>query len=547
MLKNKKGMTLIELLAVIAIIAILFILLIPRINSAIDKSKISGVQTDLHSYEIAMRSYFMEHRGEAKSFEGLNKYLDKSLKIEKIEEKHLAISKNNPYGEKYELFSDWETYMQINSYTNEKDPRIHGVRVYEEDSEEIESIYIGFKDKKTKSSTDTEAPIINISVNGGENVSTTLNVTDNTAVFTIGYAWSKDESFPSSGWIFTTDGTTLDTNELKKGKYYLHIKSSDLEGNTSKFTSNLFIVGDNEAPVINISKNGSGIDYKNTYTTVVTVTDNKKVENVQYIWSNTTTRITDRKNWITINSGDSLTTPVQNGSYYLHVIALDDSQNESYFVSEPFNIDFEAPKVSLSLNGNLTLAKNYSTKITATDNFALKNIKYKWMKEGGTNITSFAVVNNNTTVTTPSAQGKIYLEVVATDMAGNETTFKSNLFNVDNIAPTLTSSGFEDRNLYSSTANIVNLIFTLMVYSNTEPVENIQSVTAEVRLGSTSGIFVKTDTDENASFSGTSSISEKVKFSSYNCGSTAYLTAKITDKAGNVGTLTKTAKITCSP
>lgn len=105
--KNKKGMTLIELLAVIAIIAILFVLLIPAVSSGIDKSRLSGLKTDFHSYQIGLKSYLMENAEVEKSGNGLNTYLDKSLQFES------GISKKkNPWGEHYKLnvTEDKETF-----------------------------------------------------------------------------------------------------------------------------------------------------------------------------------------------------------------------------------------------------------------------------------------------------------------------------------------------------------------------------------------------------------------------------------------------------
>lgn len=95
-IKKKKGLTLIELLAVIAIIAILFVLLIPQINSAIYKSRISGIQVDLHDYEIGVRSYLMENceNGNAFNLETMNTYLNKNLRFKNTEGELSSEEKN---------------------------------------------------------------------------------------------------------------------------------------------------------------------------------------------------------------------------------------------------------------------------------------------------------------------------------------------------------------------------------------------------------------------------------------------------------------------
>lgn len=78
MFKDKKGISLVELLAVIAIISILFILLLSQVSSAVEKSRDSGVRVDLRDYLHGMKSYFMEEEGH-KDLKGLNNHLSREL------------------------------------------------------------------------------------------------------------------------------------------------------------------------------------------------------------------------------------------------------------------------------------------------------------------------------------------------------------------------------------------------------------------------------------------------------------------------------------
>ena len=112
--KNSKGLTLIELLAVIAIIAILFVLLIPQIDSAIQKSRQSGVQTDFHSYQIATESYLRQTAGAKVEQEGLESYLDSPLRLKEgvvTPDATTGIikgtsSEKDPWGKAYEVTID---------------------------------------------------------------------------------------------------------------------------------------------------------------------------------------------------------------------------------------------------------------------------------------------------------------------------------------------------------------------------------------------------------------------------------------------------------
>jgi prepilin-type N-terminal cleavage/methylation domain-containing protein len=64
LLNNKrKAFTLVELLIVIAIIGILFIVLVSKIDFASDRAKVTGVQTDFRSFQLAFEQVAREHDG----------------------------------------------------------------------------------------------------------------------------------------------------------------------------------------------------------------------------------------------------------------------------------------------------------------------------------------------------------------------------------------------------------------------------------------------------------------------------------------------------
>ena len=60
---KRKAFTLVELLIVIAIIGILFIVLVSKIDFASDKAKMTGVQTDFRSFQVALETVAREHDG----------------------------------------------------------------------------------------------------------------------------------------------------------------------------------------------------------------------------------------------------------------------------------------------------------------------------------------------------------------------------------------------------------------------------------------------------------------------------------------------------
>ena len=148
------------------------------------------------------------------------------------------------------------------------------------------------------------------------------------------------------------------------------------------------------------------------------------------------------------NSWDDLTSNTDSWSgersetvYYR---AVDKLGNISEEASTQIKIDKTAPTVTFGTNGNSTYAKSQSTKVTVTDNLSGTNtLKYQWTTSttapaANTFTTSFT---NGSTITKSEGTGLYYLWILATDNAGNQTITRSNVFNLDNTAPTCSISG----------------------------------------------------------------------------------------------------------
>ena len=93
---------------------------------------------------------------------------------------------------------------------------------------------------------DLTRPSVTFESNGSEmlslTASTTVTVTDGASgvdAASLQYAWTSDTTTPSSGWSSFTNGEALSKNGVN-GDAYLHIRATDLAGNTINVVSNRF-------------------------------------------------------------------------------------------------------------------------------------------------------------------------------------------------------------------------------------------------------------------------------------------------------------------
>lgn len=109
--KSKKaGFTLVEILVVILIIGLLFVFLVPKIDSASDKARETGIKTDMRSYQTAFEAVAREHSGLGSNAIGnatavinsINGYLDPAMKIDSVSSLSAKVDPwNNAYKFEY--------------------------------------------------------------------------------------------------------------------------------------------------------------------------------------------------------------------------------------------------------------------------------------------------------------------------------------------------------------------------------------------------------------------------------------------------------------
>ena len=180
--------------------------------------------------------------------------------------------------------------------------------------------------------------------------------------------------------------------------------------------------------------------YNNSFYNInISKSDNVGIKTLKYATGNQT------ESYFT-TGGTTLTSDTlrvtENNTYTVY--AEDTVGNKKVATINVDKIDKTKPTVTFGTNGNSTYAKSQSTKVTVTDNLSGTNtLKYQWTTSttapaASTFATSFT---NGSTITKSAGTGSYYLWILATDNAGNQTITRSNVFNLDNTAPTCSISG----------------------------------------------------------------------------------------------------------
>jgi len=211
-----------------------------------------------------------------------------------------------------------------------------------------------------------------------------------------------------------TSGSTVSA----EGMYYLTVTAADLAGNTA--TQSVVFMIDKTKPVITVT----GVNNDAYYNTNVTPTINVTDEYFNY------TIIT--LNGIGFVSGATIT---QEGTHILYVYAEDFAKNNATMIIT-FTIDKTIPEIIISGVSDSTY---YNISITPIISITDINLN-----------TSITTLNDVAFIsgTTISADGLYYLNVTATDKAGNNNEIKI-MFTIDKTPPTITITGVNDAGYYN--------------------------------------------------------------------------------------------------
>lgn len=137
------------------------------------------------------------------------------------------------------------------------------------------------------------------------------------------------------------------------------------------------------APTVAFGTNGNST-YATTRSTTVTVTDNTSVNNgsLEYQWTTSTTAPTEASFTTSFTNGQSISSPAGvSGGYYLWILAKDIWGNTAITRSNIFNLDNSAPTVATATLGTIT---SNSVVVTGAGTDAQSGIaKYAFSKDNG--------------------------------------------------------------------------------------------------------------------------------------------------------------------
>jgi len=242
------------------------------------------------------------------------------------------------------------------------------------------------------------------------------------------YAWTEVGKTP----IYKTYTGAMEnpirfTDEtLSDGEYQLWIKATDSENETSTAVSTIFTV-DRTAPSVTIIAPNAPVKSAN-----ITVDIEENVlKNVYRIVSTDRSismdEFTDATLWTNYASSHSFQITGVTGTYYVHILAVDEAGNETYYISNPIILDNEAPlpaEITPNVSGDVWTKDDVRVTLTSEEG----TIYYHLGTGSWQEYTTPVVIDKNNTT--------IYARVM--DEVGNYSEVSSlTIQNIDRIAPSI--------------------------------------------------------------------------------------------------------------
>lgn len=240
------------------------------------------------------------------------------------------------------------------------------------------------------------------------------------------YAVSDSTTAPTSGWSNYSNAIQLNDN----GQYYIHYRARDNAGNETVGYFGPYQI-DRTRPTVDVDNT----DYtwsRFGRSIILGFRDVGGSGIFEQAYAITDSPVVPTSGWSNYSSPIILST---SGQYYIHYRAVDVAGNRRVGYIGPYKIDKTAPTVGFDKTST-SWSKRVDVVVTVRDaesGLDKNKVKYQW----------------STSATIPStwldlpADGKVsqvedgrwYLHVKASDIAGNETVRRSGLYNIDTSVP----------------------------------------------------------------------------------------------------------------
>ncbi len=292
-----------------------------------------------------------------------------------------------------------------------------------------------------------DAPSVNITPNGNNKWAKTISVKVDIEAQTeldtanIKYKWTQDEGNITEadfaqGAITFTNGETLEKTE-GSGNWYLCVIVKDVDGETTIFKSNKFLL-DNEVPTApTITSRGEG---NKKVISIVGGESPSGIAKYQYSTDN-------GESWKDLAVGDTLT--LENvGTYNIIARAVNNVGTEGQ-QSAVYTVTIaEIPIITFNPNGNSSYKKVQKTVVEVQESENITEAKYLWSQKSQ-GVTKEEIQNsftNNTEITKDTESGIWYLWIYAVDKKGEDVISRSEGFYLDNDMPII--EGVKDGQTY---------------------------------------------------------------------------------------------------
>ncbi len=232
---------------------------------------------------------------------------------------------------------------------------------------------------------------------------------------------------------------------VQSGTYYLWVKAVDRAGNTSATKAPYVYKYDLTPPLVVVTPQ-TIIGYPGLAGVTVTVSDNESgVASQTYVWQDA-----DAATVVSGDLSDGITYPSTDGEYSLIVTAKDHVGNQTITTVENLYIDKTQPVVSFTPESEGEYRKEHAVSVALVDEKSgIANYAYQWTTSPVPVVTDDGwITTKMTEFASPTrASGSYYLQIRATDGAGNTSYAVSGVFNLDNTAPMITI--FPDGKLFT--------------------------------------------------------------------------------------------------